>query len=134
MTVKELMVGDLVMATTIITQMRPCKVVTIEGERDFVGLYDIEDEDKELIARYTKYVEPIPLTEDILKKNGFKEFGTIWDFPDNPLFGVEIATSGRKGAYPTYDECVYFTCAYVHELQRALRCCGLNDIADNIQL
>lgn len=79
-------------------------------------------------------IEPIPITEEILKKNGFNEFGGIWDFPNNSSFGVMITTLRHKGIYPTLNESAYFVCSYVHELQRALRLCGLNDLADNLKV
>ena len=72
------------------------------------------------------YIKPIPLTPEILEKSGFEyindEYG-CWLLgkielrerePYNGLFEVEISISG---------ETVFLH--YVHELQHALRLCGI---------
>lgn len=80
---------------------------------------------------------PIPLTEDILKANGFKCRKTnacpryslidnighklISFLRDNT--GYEIQVGGNR-----------VRLNYVHELQHALRLCGLNELADNFKL
>lgn len=101
---------------------------------DYIGgLVGIDNESDCYLVSENE-IEPIPLIPEILKKNGFTEFGGVWDFPDKSQFGVMITTLHHKGIYPTFDESAYFLCGYVHELQHALRLCGLNDLADNIQV
>lgn len=81
-------------------------------------------------------VKPIPLTAEILKKNGF--------VPDNfspyylPIKDGSVRFSKHQYGlycnilrpYQRYDG----VCNYVHNLQHALRLCGLNDLADNFKV
>lgn len=71
--------------------------------------------------------EPIPLTPEILEKNGFER-----DFEDGSLIWVDerdvtevvwggtILTIHGENGHLELD-----TCMYVHELQHALRLCGI---------
>lgn len=98
--------------------------------------YQVKPEDftKDYIANF----EPIPLTPEILKANGFRESieeGTYY-FPDkysdinNKGFAIE--TDGDGVWFITDHSLMPFR--YVHELQRVLRCCGLTDLAENLKL
>lgn len=114
MEVNELMIGDLV---------KNCF-----GKNERVGQIL---EDSVMLAYNDMYsfdeIEPIPLTAEILEKNGFEyindEYG-CWILgklelrerePYNGLFEVEICIS---------KETVYLH--YVHELQHALRLCKID--------
>lgn len=76
--------------------------------------------------------QPIPLTAEILEKNGWQKV-----IGENP---VEV-WSIRNGVYLHHTDNGYKlregaefnipNIQYVHELQRALRCCGLWDLANN---
>lgn len=70
--------------------------------------------------------EPIILTSEILEKNGWW-FDTedTWRH-DEVNFAIE-KWNGRYQCYGINQIKLYS----VHQLQRALRCCGLRDIADN---
>ena len=79
--------------------------------------------------------EPIPLTSAILEKNGFRN--------DNPEFvfrNESVLVKIRLGRFCkfdiTTDKCYYATSniIHVHELQRALRLCGQNNLADNFKI
>ena len=82
-------------------------------------------------------IEGIPLTSEILEKNGFiKVNSQRYDYgnPDtdcyvkvNPKKNM-IHVNGRNANSNLYSH------SFVHELQRALRCCGLWDIADNFKV
>ncbi len=84
-----------------------------------------------------KQVEPISLTEEILVKIGFiKVNSQRYDYgnPDtdcyikvNPKKGM-IHVNGRKA------NCNLYNHFFVHELQHALRLCGLNELADNFKV
>lgn len=80
---------------------------------------------------------PIPLTEEILNANGFTESqleeGT-YNFPIKSIHnrGYAIETDDNKEFYITGHELMKFR--YVHELQRALRCCGLWDMAEKFKI
>lgn len=77
-------------------------------------------------------VKPIPLTEEILKKNHFKWIKT-WEawciFAEN---GGSIMLMKIEDSF-----CVSGTnipCSYVHELQHILRLVRLNEVADNFKV
>lgn len=83
---------------------------------------------------FIDYVEPIPLTEEILKKNGF-ERNSIYLEKDNVMVFL-----GERIMFSFFDdwaaECTIdnFTIKYVHELQHLLRLCGLSYLADNFKV
>lgn len=62
---------------------------------------------------------PISLTPEILEKNGWKD--------GDQFFTSFIKPYGKLSHCGTYLK-------YVHELQHALRLCGLSDLADNFKL
>lgn len=82
-------------------------------------------------------LEPILLTPEILKANGFEQninyeddysfedTTIIFKYNDKYLFTASI--NGSKGM-------LYLCANYVHELQHALKICGLNKLADNLKL
>lgn len=88
-----------------------------------------------------KYIEPIPLTPEILEANGFfpkNEFKSIWrkilddvdyrieiHFQDNGEIEVKVAENQTNYNYIVYHG------NYIHSLQHALRLAGLDKIADN---
>lgn len=81
--------------------------------------------------------EPIPLTPEILEKNGFIKVNSQrydYGYPDtdcyvkvNPKKNM-IHVNGRNANSNLYSH------SFVHELQRALRLCGLNELADNFKV
>ena len=85
----------------------------------------------EIGMRYQKVwaigcIEPIPLTAEILEKNGWWfDTGDTWRH-DEVNFTIE-KWNGRYQCYGINQ----IKLDSVHELQRALRCCGLWDIANN---
>lgn len=86
--------------------------------------------------------EPVPLTTEILKKNGFcfvksSDRDTVW----NGWWiykGLELGTCclDREGNWPCCINIVdsNIECKYVHQLQHALRLCELDELADNFKL
>lgn len=92
--------------------------------------------------------EPIPITEEMLKANGFRCVNensayTLMVMSDdgytievyiciaNCVFNVEHNyTLNKERVMNRAHKCGYF----VHELQHALRSCGLNDLADNFKV
>lgn len=105
MEVTELMVGDWGNI-----KGKPVKV-TLDDLRTMLILFEDVD----------FHIEPIPLTEDILEKNGFKKFAegqANFDYTDNDIH-LE---------YWIGDGCFrYYTAEirYVHQLQHLLRLCGV---------
>lgn len=101
---------------------------------DYIGcLVGIDNEsDCDLVSE--KDIEPIPLTEEILKKNDFIFYNggttrtTFYYTKDEKFMLRKIPAS-----FFLYieHECRTIKIDSVHKLQHALRLCGLNDIADN---
>lgn len=103
-------------------------------------------------------VNPIPLTPEILERNGFnpetflsaewkkevyfKEFSSCVVEPDDSgkyIFGTTIYWNKKDGDgspidWGTMYESMIYNLQYVHEFQHALRLCGLNELADNFKV
>lgn len=136
MKARELMFGDLVRTSTTTTELRVCRAAHIDGDMDSVVLYDIEDEDEYRIGRYAKHIKPIPLTEEMLKANGWK---TYCEFGANFLatrldWNLTIVSKKIGNTYLRIAGNWICDVNYVHELQRILRGCGLMDLANNFKL
>lgn len=104
-------------------------VESINGEYEPIEI----DEDK---------IFPVSLTAEILEKNGFTSYGEAWYLPENKATGNEKILVGfymyethisvRNGSkcFDNSVPCEYRACAanrhvFVHELQHALRLCGI---------
>ena len=126
MKAKDLMIGDKVMVK-VLSQIPNTYVLHTWNANDYS--MDIQ-------------VKPIPLTPEILWKNGFNFIRNSdttsvgnreWIYE-----GLEISTSslyrGGSGPYyiSIYDSVI--TCEYVHQLQHALRLCKLAELADNFKV
>ena len=76
--------------------------------------------------------EPVPLTPEILEKNGWEHDGIFMDkrIDENTCF----SWSDRLGAVLYRNYYYMCDCNYVHTLQHALRLCGLDELADNFKL
>lgn len=71
--------------------------------------------------------EPIPLTPEILEKNGgVKDY----DVSSGYIVGNSIGLWFVNGEF----EYANITVRYIHEFQHLLRLCGLNDLADNFKV
>lgn len=94
-----------------------------------------------------EYIEPIPLTEEILLVNGFKKVDlTIGNYAlkleEKGKYDVHTILwggvfDGRMDLeFKVMGEHIHIDkkIRYVHELQHALRLCGLDEIADNLKL
>lgn len=135
MKANELMVGDLVMASLHANEYQVCKVVCLEGYREAVAVYDIKDEDEKIIGRWAKDLKPIPLSEEILKVNGWEKnkFSSAYINHGVPS-RIDIGVSDIWLDHEWDDYYNAFSFQYVHQLQHALRLCGLNELADNFKV
>ena len=121
MEAKELMIGDKVMVK-VLSQIPNTYVLHTWTANDYSR--DIQ-------------VKPIPLTPEILEKNGFIKVNSQrydYGYPDtdcyvkvNPKKNM-IHVNGRNANSNLYSH------SFVHELQRALRLCGLDELADNFKV
>ena len=77
-------------------------------------------------------VKPIPLTTEILEKNGWEHNGIFMDkridgniyFSWSDEFGAELYQNNYYMCY----------CKYVHTLQHALHLCGFDEVAENFKV
>jgi hypothetical protein len=144
---KLLMIGDWICAIDRDGIKHPCKVATIEYDStndrddytiDFTGT-GFEPE----WPNVTFECEPILLTEGILKKNGFDndfyEEETVADYTNMRFEGYSLKceSSELDDALITwcnshlvvttdFHGCVQKDIEYVHELQHAIKMCGIN--------
>ena len=84
-------------------------------------------------------LEPIPLTLEILERNGFELrdgffYHRIDDKPHHYDFKLKKGGVFTSEGYTLECGIYRLTIRYVHELQHALRLCGLNDLADNFKM
>lgn len=81
---------------------------------------------------YAYEFEPIPLTPEVLKKNG-------WERDEN-FMNMKAADNINLSWTDMYGESLFqngyhmYDCKYVHTLQHILRLYGLNEIADNFKI
>lgn len=103
-----------------------------------------------LYIGHTKYVKGIPLTPEILEKNGwiqckYETCKSLYEYKGLHLRHTMIKRSnGRwvanvEGIVEKFpDEYTHsflrINVFYVHELQHTLRLCGLNELADNFKI
>lgn len=85
--------------------------------------------------------QPIPLTAEILEKNGFKDYDEIKEYQfeeDGEKYRFYLKKMYLDGKFDCWGTNVGGVLpsliASVHELQHALRLCGLNELADNFKI
>ena len=76
--------------------------------------------------------QPIPLTPEILEKNGWKETEYWHEYEDGNTI-IQYSLSNIWGIINGI-EIEHFKCEYVHQLQHLLRLCGLDELADNFKV
>ena len=76
--------------------------------------------------------QPIPLTPEILEKNGWKETEYWHEYEDGNTI-IQYSLSNIWGIINGI-EIEHFKCEYVHQYQHLLRLCGLDDLADNFKV
>lgn len=113
----ELMLGDYVCLERDTECNSPLRVESLTIANNMVNTSDEE-------WWYGEYIIPIPITEEMLWLNGIKNlFGRPWYQRYNGHYQIVYETDLGTQMRILVD--------YVHELQHALRLCGLNELADN---
>lgn len=85
---------------------------------------------------YNNEFYPIRITPEIMEKSGFRrDCANIWEYVGNhyePLIRFDVEYSCVVIDYDGQ----YIACSimYVHQLQQALRLCGLNELANNFKI
>ena len=119
MKANELMIGDWVR----IKDGYPFKMEDVSG----TSLFRRWTSDGETMIPYGwNEIEPIPLTWEILEKNGFTRFGTGYILKGEH-FGLDNPSSPNNylDNYWLRISIKAVNIKYVHELQHALRLCGI---------
>lgn len=120
----DIMVGDYVYSTF---SDKPCRVQAIELTEHEYGSVRVAGVDgvKDIVS-----LSPVPLTAEILEKNGWTKpaSGRVWSKNNVPSFVLEALDDGRfEISTDTCSEwgglCII---RYFHELQHALRLCGVD--------
>ena len=139
MEAKELMIGDLVCYTSKpdgLNEKRESAIVLGTNFRsDVILLWG----DGWETWKHESTIEPIPITPEILEKNGFVKSAIeegVYNFPDNNKAlkerGFSLGYHGCGRWFITDHNLMMIL--YVHQLQQALRLCRLSELADNFQI
>ena len=129
---------------------------SISLNNNYGGLYRAEGISQDTISlgaknyRFVvsdKEIDSIPLTPEILEKNGFEMFKYDGWVHYYRIFGnsvIPFVLHSMIGGEMLSQEVDIFSTStntnrgidvnYVHELQHALRLCGLNELADNFKV
>lgn len=128
----------------------PVKIFGIEPREGSIppSTFTVNANDKNTAFLHLRQIDitPIPLTTEIMEKNGYGKLTngsyalrdiekridiTIWRSGGEPTSTMEIT----KNEYTEKEVTYLLPEPYsVHELQHALRLCGLNELADNFQV
>lgn len=140
LTCRDLMVGDWVNIyvftkdTPQEKDLFPARVTCIlsdGGNNDFDTIECVTPKDGHIASRPADTCLPIPLTAEILEKNGWTKpaSGRVWSKNNVLSFVLEEIDDGSFEV--TTDTCSEWgglcMIRYFHELQHALRLCGIND-------
>lgn len=157
MEITDLQINDWVYDKSFTPSNFPCRIYSIEGryprrDKDFNDkpLIDVWVGDG-FLTSHIENIEPIPLTTEILVKNGFAmeqerpcKIYRLWlgdcyeegfvciayhNFDDGQHISLHI-----EAIPPHVLSTLTIEFTYVHELQHALRLCGLNELADNFKI
>lgn len=80
-------------------------------------------------------LRPIPLTEEILEKNGIPTNGDPFIFKEDKDCCLELTYENGELLWTiNIAEYAIISFIYVHEFQHALRLCGLNELADKFKV
>lgn len=128
MEITDLMVGDWVLKLEVGGHYRKCRIT---------GIFDVNVDcvtsNGEVHCLSISGIEPIPLTTEILKKSGFKNYRLSYDNGDyyyhialeDVKGGIWIeAMSSRNVLYGRKEYCGLIN--YVHELQHAMKQCKID--------
>ena len=118
----DLMVGDWVCLKDDVQYESPMKV-------DGILVHNISLEGEGFLGDADEIISPIPLTAEILEKNG-------WWYAIEDMWlhdGVSFSIEKWNGKFQCYD-ISQIKLDSVHQLQHALRLCGLDELADNFKV
>lgn len=107
----------------------PMQITNVGDDYAYATFEGLEGDPWEFCDKEGFEPQPIPITPEILEKNGWwYDVEDMW-LHDEVDFGIER----WNGGFQCYN-INQIKLDSVHELQRVLRCCGLNDLADNFKV
>lgn len=128
-----LMINDLV--RTNLGKLIKVECITSKRNRK-VGYHSEPNEHRMWYVRQTQ-IEPIPLTDKILESNGFStDIDTQYYFngKDEPILGFSFDDGYHLVMSHKNTRVAVGPIWFVHEVQQALRLCGLTELADKFKV
>ena len=125
---KELMVGDWVA----IPRAFAMQITDLGEDYAYATWEDNQGDPWEFCDKEGYEPEPILLTYEILKKNGWKDDG-LWHIYQDGMNTIQSCLPDMRGIINGI-EIKDFQCEYVHQYQHLLRLCGLDELADNFEI
>jgi hypothetical protein len=121
MKARDLMIGDWVQV--------PCLIDNTENYNAWCQIKQLRDGDLDVIGfKELSYdeIEPIPITPEILEKNGFKYMTDLWYTQTKEMKPIQIVFK-ETNVITLSINCtpVPINLKYVHQLQHALRLYGI---------
>jgi hypothetical protein len=123
----ELMIGDWVWYNNQPYQIRQLGIYGVDRDgEDYPAVCIGKPNGVGLIVGKNE-VEPIPLTTEILEKNGFKEYDGLYRLDITEGTFVNVDFKSKEPFVSIHNTCYRATpiCRYLHQLQHALRLCGI---------
>ena len=115
-------IGDLSIGDWVLMNGEPAKAMrlTMAGRSIFRGLSG------QIYGSVGGDISPLPITPEILEKNGFKKNGeynewNIGEWNERPFIGVSLDRQSMRITYLGTDIFVVHQVVWVHQLQHALR-------------
>jgi len=131
---KSLMIGDWVMETN---HGQIGKVTYLDANPDCSRI-GIQREDGGGFPYSIDVIKPVSLTAEILEKNGFVEEGNLEEgmWFKHPQWNLTLSFYEVWNVVDIVlgNEIGFCEISFVHQLQHALRLCGLNELADNFKV
>lgn len=130
------MIWDLLDLSNVPNDIIPCKVVELHADE----LYVIQPNDTACDVVGYDMIEPIPITAEILEKNGFKKT------TDEKYY---MCDDYSELSAEEYSDSIWLICcsdiecnlpvqkimvSYIHQLQQFLRLCGNENLANNFKI
>ena len=123
--ISDLSVGDWVRCGD---ENKQIKCIDLQNNNYFVHFSDPDTNDYDYA--HILDIEPIPITAEILEKNGFRKNGeynewNIGKWDERPFIGVSIDRQSMRVKYFGNDIFIENKVVCVHQLQHALRLAGV---------
>lgn len=124
--ISDLSVGDWVQACDVAKRVH---CIEFQNGAYFVHFSDPDTNSEDYL--HAPFIDPIPITAEILEKNGFVKNGeydewNIGNWDDTPFIGISLSRQSMRIKDLGTDIFLENKVVYVHQLQHALRLAGLD--------